>query len=513
MELTRRRLLATLGGTGAAIAASGVGGVGALSARQWLEPNGSGGAPTQGDVLRSRNGVLKVQLNATTGTTMVDRRPVSGLTTYNGRFPAPTLIVKPGDRLKIRLINNADTETNLHFHGMHVSPRGHQDNVFIQIDPDGAHQYDVRIPDDHPGGLFWYHPHHHTTTGPQVWAGLSGLLVVQGGAAVRPEIKGLRRRLIALREGGTDPAGSWADYTTLKPADNELYVNGRINPRVRMRPGETQFWQIGNIGVAAYYALQSDDHEFTVVEEDGAPVWETWSTEILTMPPGKRYGVLVTARRKRGTVRLRQLGYNQGKAQWPARNLMRVRIDGDPAPSTTVDRYWGEPPSWLNDPIAQRRVLTLSQQVVDGAPEFYIDGKLYDNLTFDDVIQTKLNTTEEWVIRNASSKSAGGPENEEHPFHIHVNDFVVVEQGDWDPVTNRISNRQILTPRSQADTVNIPWNAYVKFRTHFADFIGRSVYHCHLLFHEDHGMMGVFDIVNAEGEGPGPGQRLPTHHH
>jgi FtsP/CotA-like multicopper oxidase with cupredoxin domain len=151
--------------------------------------------------------------------------------------------------------------------------------------------------------------------------------------------------------------------------------------------------------------------------------------------------------------------------------------------------------------------------VVDGAGEFYIDGVMFDNLTFNDVIQVKLGTTEEWVIRNASSKSSGGPENEEHPFHIHVNDFVVVEQGSWDPVTNEVSNRQFIDPRSQADTVNVPWNAYVRFRTHFVDFIGRSVYHCHLLFHEDHGMMGIFDIVNADGEGAGPGQRLPTHQH
>lgn len=59
----------------------------------------------------------------------------------------------------------------------------------------------------------------------------------------------------------------------------------------------------------------------------------------------------------------------------------------------------------------------------------------------------------------------------------------------------------------------VPWNAYVRFRTHFADFVGRSVFHCHLLFHEDHGMMGVFDIVDAQGKGAGPDQRLPTHSH
>jgi len=342
---------------------------------------------------------------------------------------------------------------------------------------------------------------------------MSGLLIVEGGAADLSGVKGLRRHAFGIREGGLGPDGGWADYTSLTPATSPLYVNGRINPRITMRPGETQFWQLGNIGVAAYYQVALDDHEFTVVEEDGAMVWRTWTSDTLFFPPGKRYGVLVTARKRAGVVQLRQLGYDQGKDQWPAAPLVRVQIEGERAQSVTVPEQIGDPPSWLTDDIAQRRVLTLSQAIVDGASEFYIDGMLFDNLTFADVIQVKLGTTEDWVIRNATSVYAGAPRNEQHPFHIHVNDFAVVETGDWDPLTNETSNRVRVTPRSVADTVNVPWNAYVRFRTHFADFVGRSVFHCHLLFHEDHGMMGVFDIVDAQGKGAGPDQRLPTHSH
>jgi len=94
----------------------------------------------------------------------------------------------------------------------------------------------------------------------------------------------------------------------------------------------------------------------------------------------------------------------------------------------------------------------------------------------------------------------------------NVNDFVVVERGDWDPFTNKMSNRKAAPMRSYSDTETIPWNAYMRFRTHLADSTGRSIYHCHLLFHEDHGMMGAFDIVDANGEGAGPSQHLPSHH-
>jgi suppressor of ftsI len=500
MSLSRRHVLGLLGGGAGAVAAASTGALGGWAALA-LQSNPTS-APL-GKVLRSSDGVLRVQLATSPGTAIVNGSAVPGMTTYNGEFPAPTLIVKPGDRMRIRLINNGSTITNLHFHGMHVSPRGHQDNVFIEVEPGNVHEYDVKIPQDHPGGLFWYHPHHHTESGPQVWAGLSGLLIVEGGAALLPQVRGLRKHSIALREGGLGPDGAWADYTTLSPDDTQFYVNGMLNPRITIRPGETQFWQIGNIGVATYYALGLDDHEFTVVEEDGAMVWRTWQTDTLIMPPGKRYGILVTAKRGRGTFRLRQLGYNQGKAQWPARPLMRMRITGDQDRPVSVPTHLADPPSWLTGPVANRRVLTLSQDIVDGDPQFYIDGLIFDELTFKDVIEVKLGSTEEWVIRNASSKIAGSPENEEHPFHIHVN---------WDPLTNKTSNRQVAPMRSYSDTETIPWNAYMRFRTHFADYIGRSVYHCHLLFHEDHGMMGAFDIVDADGEGAGPGQHLPSHH-
>lgn len=510
MSLSRRQLLAILGGGAGAIAATSAGAFGAWAS---VALAGTPDGPARlGKVLRSKNGELRVRLTVKPGTAMVDGSAVAGLSTYNSEFPAPTLVVRPGDHMRIRLVNNGSTSTNLHFHGMHVSPKGHQDNVFIEVDPGEAYEYDVKIPQDHPGGLCWYHPHYHGETGAQVWSGLSGLIIVEGGAALLPQVQGLRRHTIALREGGLNPDGSWAAYEELSTDETQLYVNGMLNPRVSIRPGETQFWQIGNIGVATYYALGLDGHEFTVVEEDGTMAWRSWQTETLIMPPGKRFGVLVTARRGPGTVHLRQLGYNQGRALWPARPLMRVRIAGEQDRPVSVPTHLADPPSWLTGPVANRRVLTLSQNLVNGSPQFYIDGMIFDELTFKDVIQVRLGTTEEWVIRNASSITAGAPTNEEHPFHIHVNDFVVTERGDWDPLTNEISNRRPAPLRSYSDTATIPWNAYMRFRTNFSDFVGRSVYHCHLLYHEDHGMMGVFDIVDAKGQGAGAGQHLPGQH-
>lgn len=88
---------------------------------------------------------------------------------------------RPGDLMKLHLRNQTSWPTNLHFHGFHVSPKGDQDNVFLRIEPGRAHRYDVRIPDDHPGGLYRYHPHLHGCVGEEVYSGLAGLLLVEGG--------------------------------------------------------------------------------------------------------------------------------------------------------------------------------------------------------------------------------------------------------------------------------------------------------------------------------------------
>ena len=464
-------------------------------------------------IFRSSGGKLSLNLIAAPGTVNVAGARHANVQTYNGRLPGPMIVVSPGDRLRINLQNQTTLPTNLHYHGMHVSPKGHQDNVFVQIPTGGDFDYDVRIPNDHPGGLYWYHPHWHPNVGPQVWGGMSGLLMVRGGAAALPELKNVRRRVFSLRQVAFTPDGELDLYGTTPPEDQAHLVNGQIIPEVSMRPGETQFWQFANIGVNAYYRLQLPNHTFTVVEEDGIKVWQTWETDSLLMPPGKRYGFLVTAQQRAGLLNFMQAGYNQGFDDWPKTPLMRVRVKGEPAKSVTLPEGIGDKPSWLSGPVKRRRVLTLSQNVVDGQPLFYIDGMLYDNLTMADVPRVLVNSTEEWVVRNASSPLGGSPHPEDHPFHIHINGFAVVERGDWNPATNQVSNRKIVVPRGEADTENVPSNGYIKFRTKFADYVGRSVYHCHILFHEDHGMMGVFDVVNEDGIGPGPGQLLDSELH
>ncbi|NQW73536.1 MAG: multicopper oxidase domain-containing protein, partial [Actinobacteria bacterium] len=118
-------------------------------------------------------------------------------------------------------------------------------------------------------------------------------------------------------------------------------------------------------------------------------------------------------------------------------------------------------------------------------------------------------TTEDWILKNPKvapfSRSV-----ENHPFHIHVIGFTVVDQGQFDPVIGVILTRITSYPRAEMDTLNISPGQWVRIRIHFADYVGRTVFHCHVLGHEDLGMMGVIDIVDADGNGAGVGQLLPT---
>ncbi len=513
--LSRRHFLAAVGAAGAAtgVALATAHGARAVSSfPDLLDLPASG----DGRVLRSENGVLRATLTASTGTARIAGVDLAGLTSYNGLVPGPLMRVRPGDRMKLHLRNQTSWPTNLHFHGFHVSPKGDQDNVFIAIEPGSSHRYDVRIPDDHPGGLYWYHPHLHGYVGEQVYGGMAGLLLVEGGAAARPDIRSLRRRILSIRGIGISglDAGTptLVDYDDAGPSNEVHVVNGDLRPSLGMEPGETQLWQVANISADAYYLLDVPGASLQVVEEDGVEVWRTWEPDAVLLPPGKRFGVLVTAPTEVGRTALRTRGYRQGPfGIWPAATLADVVVAGRQRERVTLPTVLAAPPAWLSLPVAKRRVLTLGESPADSSmTSFFINGVPFEHLTMKDVITVRRGTVEDWVIRNGTSRLVGET-SESHPYHQHVNGFCIVERGRWDPRTGDVLTREAVTPRSEADTTSIKPNEYIRIRTHYADFVGRTVFHCHILFHEDNGMMGVFDIVDANGNGPGPDQDLPTH--
>src|SRR6202040_3426467 len=214
---------------------------------------------------------------------------------FNGQPNAPTLRLSPGDKLKITYINDLPAKprescaitpcmdmTNLHFHGLTVSPDPPQDDVLnMMAMPGQALRYTVQIPKGHPPGLYWYHTHPHGESHRQVLDGMSGALVIEGIEAYVPELAGLSERILIVRGRSieNDPdAANLKQSVALNSFDcggepevpEEIFtVNGSVRPRIEIAPGERQFWRVVNASADRYLDLQLDGETFEVVALDG----------------------------------------------------------------------------------------------------------------------------------------------------------------------------------------------------------------------------------------------------
>jgi len=447
-------------------------------------------------VVASSGGVLQATLQATTKPAKVAGQLITGAMTYNGHYPGPTLRVKPGDRIRLTVRNNLNVPgtaqansmgttpdmLNTHFHGLHVSPLPKADDIYLETRFGESYDYDFQIPVDHSGGLYWYHPHVHGVVDTQIYAGLAGMLLVEGGAERVPALQGVRQRLLALKNVAVKDG---ALATGVAPADQQHTVNGQLATTIAIRPGETQLWRVVNMGNEPYYQLSLDGHTFTVVAEDGSMLWESYTADTLLLPPGKRFEFTVTGG-KAGRYSFRTQGYNSGPfGGWTAAELATLIVSGSKDTPREIPVQLGEAPAYLSGPVAKRRYIRFSDgfNTVTNMPYFEINGKVFEPLR--NGAQIKLGTTEEWLIYNDSDRSlAEGGVAEDHPFHIHVNNFTVTEI-DGKPVK----------AYGGKDVVNVLPGQKVLIRMAFPDFVGKSVFHCHILFHEDNGMMANFEIV------------------
>jgi FtsP/CotA-like multicopper oxidase with cupredoxin domain len=232
-----------------------------------------------------------------------------------------------------------------------------------------------------------------------------------------------------------------------------------------------QLWRLANIGADIWYDLEVPGVEFVVIGEDGSPVWTVWNAERLLLPPGKRYDVLVTGPAV-GDHTLRTRQYDQGDDQYPETSLLTLRSAGAPVTTPPMPASLAPRAPLAESDVVKRRTMVFSED--EKTNVFYINGKSFDANRVD--VAPKLGTVEEWTLRNTSE--------EQHPFHIHVNDFQVVSV-DGEPYD----------AKGLQDTVPLLPGKDVVIRTRFADYTGKFVFHCHILNHEDAGMMAVVDVV------------------
>ena len=432
--------------------------------------------------------------------------------------------------------------TNLHFHGLTIPPLCHQDDVLhTSIQPgDLPFEYRFRIPESEPPGLYWYHPHIHGFTKEQMLGGASGALIVEGIERADKAVAGLPERVLVIRDQDLlnpnappsksepvvpkmlfDRDGDAANTGTGfgKPA-KDLSINFVPVPYpdywpavIEMKPEEQQLWRVVNASGITYLNLEvlfgHTRQTLGLVAMDGVPLNENglprdfvdWQTH-LGLPPGARAefivkgpsagvsGLLVTK-----TVNTGPSGEND-----PNRALAKIMVSKDaPEPPSELAASPQPPPAlqvpWLGSVAPTRtRKLYFSEKLLDpndpnSATEFYItvDGQTpaqFDPRSEIPNIIAKQGTVEDWIVENRSS--------ELHAFHIHQLHFMLLDY------RGTAVNEPFLR-----DTVNVPYYdgkaleyPSVRLRMDFRDpnIIGDFVFHCHLLEHEDGGMMGLIRV-------------------
>jgi FtsP/CotA-like multicopper oxidase with cupredoxin domain len=479
-EISRRRAL-QLGAVGFLAAAVGPAWAWAQTGRADVPP----GAPlVEPETLRSVDGALEVWLEAAESPVTIGGRAATALT-YNGSLPGPTLRVRPGDRLQVELVNRLADPTNLHVHGLHVSPAFNGDNVLLPVQPGAAFSYEHQVPSDHPPGVYWYHPHQHMVVADQVFGGLYGTIVVEDPV----EVPVTRERVLVISDITLDSAGrpsapATADQVLGREGELVL-VNGQVRPTLTARPGERERWRIVNACVARFLRLRLDGQQLELLGIDSGRYAEPQRVDEVVLLSGNRADLLVTA--TEGTSALQVLGLARGTMPGMDRlsgdvgTVATLQVAGSRTPALPPVPA-APPPRDLRgvEPVTRRRLTfgmgSGGDRMSAGGTVFTIDGRQFDPARTD--LTVAVGTVEEWTIANASTM--------DHPMHLHVWPMQLIA-GAGGPMESIIWR----------DVINVPAAGEITVRVAFDDFAGRTVYHCHILDHEDLGMMGVIEAHAA----------------
>lgn len=451
----------------------------------------------------------------------------------------------------LRYMNSA----NLHTHGLHVTPGLVRPNVYgdyvvdthtSAVHPGQSRQHEYAIGKDHPPGTSWYHPHLHGSTAIQVGSGMAGAILIKGALDQVPEIAAARDRVFMFQAPISDDKGRLESFSQVADPKSEppFLINGQRRPTLVLRPGQVERWRLINAGIANYLNIEFQNHALHLIALDSCPrsqaqVFQSNDAQAdgLVLCPGNRADVLIKAGAP-GRYELRTNAYDMGNEQpLDADVLAYIVVEGSPINMALPQKLPPVPEALKHisdEELAQkgglrRSIVLRSVFNSDGSPLTSAPALDLLNLPNGDLSQLSqwqyqtdstfladtaltmgaasgrastqplmpqklapiqsdsairqtvdLGSVEEWTIYNMNGVR--------HPFHIHINPIEIIKV-----------NGEAVEP-FWCDTIGLPRNGKpeaptsVTFRTRFTDFRGEYVMHCHILAHEDMGMMQIVSV-------------------
>jgi bilirubin oxidase len=421
---------------------------------------------------------VEVELTASVTRLALQPGVVTDAYTYDGSVPGPTLDVREGDRVIVHFRNELPEPTTIHWHGLHI-PAAMDGSPLTPVASGARFDYVFTIA---PGsaGTYWYHPHPDARSGYQIAKGLFGAVIVR---ARDDPLRGIPEKLLILSDNRFNADGSVAfpDPHSVAGMRDEvngregdlLFVNGQIAPSLVIRSGQVQRWRVINVAAARVFRLALAGHTLVHVGSDGGLFERPVEVGQIDVANSERVELLVRGTGAPGDrATLQALPYDRYVPQtrpddWNvARDLLTLTYDMAPRvaapPLPARLRYV---PPLDTAAVTATHLLVLSQGL--------INGKTMDMGRVD--VRTVLGATEIWQIENVVGM--------DHPFHLHGFQFQVLDRnGVPEPY------------RSWKDVVNVRKHESVRIIVRYDDFPGLWMYHCHILDHEDHGMMGVLEV-------------------
>lgn len=404
---------------------------------------------------------------------------------FNNIFPGPTLRAEKGDTIVIKVKNNLEEATVIHWHGIRLlSSMDGTDSVQRAIQPGEEFEYRFEVPD---AGTFWYHSHLNETR--QVERGMYGALIVEDkNDPVFDEEKIFMIDDIKLNKANEFKKGNfiqrWKERHDGRQGDIVL-INGKEAPTINMNAGQMERWRFINASSARYVRLHLDGRSFSIIGTDGGLLEHPVAVTEVLMVPGERMDIAAGPFAKGESFSVKSLKYDRmtfAKSKDIHLATVNVNEAKSSVASLPFDLRHIESLATMDTEVNRKIKFSVGASWKHGI-DFLVNGETHNS---DKPVYT--NELQVWEISNTSLM--------DHPFHLHGFFFQVIEENGKAPAYKAWKDSYNLKPKSKIKIAWMPDNRP-----------GEWMYHCHILEHHEAGMMGHFEVIDRA-----KGSRRSDHH-